>query len=119
MTSLRRRLIAGFGAGTFSRLMTTLIQIVGVPIFLLHWGTALYGEWLLLNTIPAYFALSDIGFGSVAGNEMTMLVAVGKKEEALSVFQSVWVLTTTMSSAVGLLFLAGIWMFPLDRWIHV
>lgn len=79
MTSIKRRLIAGFGAGTFSRLMTTLIQIVGVPIFLLHWGTALYGEWLLLNTIPAYFALSDIGFGSVAGNEMTMLVAAEKK----------------------------------------
>ncbi len=119
MTSLRRRLIAGFGAGTFSRIMTTLIQIVGVPIFLLHWGTALYGEWLLLNTIPAYFALSDIGFGSVAGNEMTMLVAAGKKDEALNVFQSVWVLTTAMSSAVGLLLLAGIWMIPLDRWIHV
>src|SRR3954454_17866012 len=101
MTSVKRRLIAGFGAGTFGRLANVLIQVVGVPIFLLHWGTALYGEWLLLNTIPAYFALSDIGFGSVAGNEMTMLVAAGKKDEALTVFQSVWILTTVMSSAVG------------------
>ncbi len=119
MSSLKQRLIAGFGAGTFGRLSNMLIQIVGVPIFLLHWGTSLFGEWLLLNTIPAYFALSDIGFGSVAGNEMTMLVAAGKKDEALSVFQSVWILTTAMSSAVGLLLLAGIWIIPLDRWIHV
>jgi O-antigen/teichoic acid export membrane protein len=119
MSTLKRRLIAGFGASTFGRILNMLIQIVGVPIFLLHWGTALYGEWLLLNTIPAYFALSDIGFGSVAGNEMTMLVAAGKRDEALSVFQSIWVLTTTASSAVGVLLLAGIWMIPLDRWIHV
>ena len=119
MSSLKRRLIAGFGATTFGRLSNMLIQIVGVPIFLLHWGTTLYGEWILLNTIPAYFALTDVGFGSVAGNEMTMLVAAGKKREALDVFQSVWILTTVISSAVGLLLLAGIWLIPVDRWIHV
>lgn len=119
MSSLKRRLIAGFGAGTFGRILTLVVQVVGVPIFLIHWGTALYGEWILLNTIPAYFGLSDIGFGSVAGNEMTMLVAAGKKDEALNVFQSVWILTTVISILVGMLLLAGIWVVPLDRWIHV
>ena len=73
--SLKRRLIAGFGANTFSRLSTTLTQIFSVPVFLSHWGVHLYGEWILLNTIPSYLGLSDVGFGSVAGNEMTMLAA--------------------------------------------
>src|SRR5271155_3693072 len=83
--SLQRRLIAGFGANTFSRLSTTLTQILSVPVFLTHWGTHLYGEWILLNAIPAYFGLSDVGFGSVAGNDMTMLAAAGNFGEALVV----------------------------------
>src|SRR5271170_1745805 len=90
--SLQRRLIAGFGANTFSRLSTTLTQIFSVPIFLSHWGVHLYGEWILLNTIPSYLGLSDVGFGSVAGNEMTLL---------------------------GLLLIATVWLLPLGAWLHM
>lgn len=116
---LQRRLIAGFGANTFSRLSTTLTQIFSVPVFLTHWGTHLYGEWILLNAIPSYFGLSDVGFGSVAGNDMTMLAAAENFAEALVVFQSVWVLTTVISSAVAVLLIGSIWFLPLDRWLHV
>jgi O-antigen/teichoic acid export membrane protein len=118
-TALKRRLIAGFGANTFSRLLTTLTQIFSVPVFLAHWGTHLYGEWILLNAIPTYFGLSDVGFGSVAGNEMTMLVAGENLEQALVVFQSVWVLTTVTSSTIAAALIGAIWFVPLDRWLHV
>src|SRR6204780_1163248 len=116
--SLQRRLIAGFGANTFSRLSTTLTQIFSVPVFLSHWGVHLYGEWILLNTIPSYLGLSDVGFGSVAGNEMTMLAAAQNFEQALVVFQSVWVLTTVITSLIGLLLIAAVWFLPLDVWLH-
>ena len=93
-SAVRRRLAAGFGVNIFSRGVATLIQVLSVPIFLRHWGIDLYGEWLLLNSVPSYFALSDVGFGSTAGNEMTMLMAAGRQDEALDVFQSVLALTT-------------------------
>ena len=117
--SLKRRLIAGFGANTFSRLSTTLTQIFSVPVFLSHWGVHLYGEWILLNTIPSYLGLSDVGFGSVAGNEMTMLAAAQDFEQALVVFQSVWVLTTVITSLLGVLLLATVWLLPLGAWLHM
>jgi O-antigen/teichoic acid export membrane protein len=117
--SLRQRLIAGFGANTFSRLSTTLTQIFSVPVFLSHWGVHLYGEWILLNTIPSYLGLSDVGFGSVAGNEMTMLAAAQNFDQALVVFQSVWVLTTFISGALGLLLISAVWFLPLDTWLHM
>src|ERR1700760_4414498 len=117
--SLKRRLIAGFGANTFSRLSTTLTQIFSVPVFLSHWGVHLYGEWILLNTIPSYLGLSDVGFGSVAGNEMTMLAAAQDFEQALVVFQSVWVLTTVITSLLGLGLLAAIWVLPVGTWLHM
>ena len=117
--SLKRRLIEGFGANTFSRLSTTLTQIFSVPVFLSHWGVHLYGEWILLNTIPSYLGLSDVGFGSVAGNEMTMLAAAQDFDQALVVFQSVWVLTTVITSLLGLLLIATVWLLPLGTWLHM
>lgn len=117
--SLKRRLLAGFGANTFSRVSTTLTQIFAVPVFLSHWGVHLYGEWILLNTIPGYLGLSDVGFGSVAGNEMTMLAAGEDFDQALVVFQSVWVLTTVITSALGMLLIAAVWFLPLGRWLHM
>src|SRR6202453_4582795 len=117
--SLKRRLIAGFGANTFSRLSTTLTQIFSVPVFLSHWGVHLYGEWILLNTIPSYLGLSDVGFGSVAGNEMTMLAAAQNFDQALVVFQSVWVLTTVITSLLGLLLISAVWFLPLGAWLHM
>src|SRR6201996_4064838 len=110
--SLKRRLIAGFGANTFSRLSTTLTQIFSVPIFLSHWGVHLYGEWILLNTIPSYLGLSDVGFGSVAGNEMTMRVAAQDLPQGLVVFQSVWVLPPETPGGGGLLLIATVWLLP-------
>jgi O-antigen/teichoic acid export membrane protein len=79
----------------------------------------LYGEWILLNTIPSYLGLSDVGFGSVAGNEMTMLAAAKNFEQALVVFQSVWVLTTVITSLIALLLVAAVWWLPLGAWLHM
>ena len=113
---LKRRLIAGFGANSFSRLSTTLTQIFSVPVFLSHWGVHLYGEWILLNAIPSYLGMSDVGFGSVAGNEMTMLTAAENFDQALVVFQSV---TTAITSLLGLVLIAAVWFLPLGTWLHM
>jgi O-antigen/teichoic acid export membrane protein len=119
MSSVKRRLLASFGANSLGRVITTLIQLISVPLFLQHWGTHKYGEWILLNTIPSYFSLSDIGFSGVAVNEMTVVMARQKVEEALEIFQSVWVLTTSASTFTGLLLFFCIWFVPLERWMHL
>ena len=119
--SLKRRLIAGFGANTFSRGSppATHPDFLRCPSSSVNWGVHLYGEWILLNTIPSYLGLSDVGFGSVAGNEMTMLAAAQNFEEALVVFQSVWVLTTVITSLLGLLLITLVWVLPIGTWLHM
>lgn len=116
---MRRRLATGFGVNLVSRGVGTLIQVLSVPIFLSHWGKDLYGEWLILNSVPTYFALSDVGFGSAAGNDMTMLMAAGDQVGALDVFQSVLALTIAVSAATGAAFLALVWWLPFNRWLHI
>ena len=109
----------GVGATSLGPLSTALIQLVSVPIFLHIWGPKLYGEWLLLSAVPIYLGLTDFGFGSAAGTDMTMQVARGETKAALEVFQSTWVLTTVASAAIGLCVVVAVWAFPVRRWLNI
>ncbi len=118
-TPAARRLFLGLGATVLSPLVTVIAQVVSVPVFLHYWGPRLYGEWLLLSTIPWYLSLSDVGFGSVAGNEMTMRVAVGDREGALRNFQSAWVMVALISAVLTLGVVTVTFTLPLGRWLKV
>lgn len=85
---LKVRLIKGFSANAFGQLVTIGIQLLSVPLFIYYWGAAKYGEWLLLTAIPSYLSLSDIGFASVAANEMTILNSRGDREGVVGIYQS-------------------------------
>lgn len=99
--SLKSKLLRNLGANAYGQLITIAIQLVSVPLYLHYWGVALYGEWLILSAIPAYLALSDIGFASVAANDMTMRVANGDRRGALEVYQSIWLFISGVSVLVG------------------
>jgi O-antigen/teichoic acid export membrane protein len=88
---------------------------VQVPIFLHFWNMNLYGEWMIATAIPSYLSFSNIGFGSVASNEMTMLTSAGDQESALRVFQSCWWLIICICSAVGLLLWPILYFVPLSE----
>jgi O-antigen/teichoic acid export membrane protein len=117
--TVRSRLIRGFGATALGPVVTAIVQIVSVPVFLHFWGAKMYGEWLILSAIPSYLMMSDFGFGSVAGNDMTMRVAAGDRDGALETFQSTWALILTTSALIGLLVLSAIWFLPLTRWLNI
>ena len=101
-SGVRRRLFTGAGATALSPVITALVQVVSVPILLHFWGARLYGEWLIVSAIPSYLALSDMGFSTVAGNEMTMRVGARDYAGAIETFQSTWALV----SAISLILLA-------------
>ncbi|HMF54366.1 MAG TPA: hypothetical protein VK593_08450, partial [Edaphobacter sp.] len=93
-TSTKRRLFLGFLTNWVSKLATTIIQLIQVPVFLHFWSVPLYGEWMIIIAVPSYLNVSNFGFGNVAGNEMTMMTARGDRDGALRVFQSCWWLIT-------------------------
>jgi O-antigen/teichoic acid export membrane protein len=110
--ALKARLLRGLSANALSQIIRILIQLVSVPILLSNWGVSLYGEWLTLNAIPWGLTVSDLGFGTAAANEMTMLVAEGKRDEALEVFQSISLLVSLICSLILSLALSVIWLTP-------
>jgi O-antigen/teichoic acid export membrane protein len=115
----KRRLVWSFLSATVARLAQTAIQFVQVPVFLHFWSVPLYGEWLILNSIPTYLAFSSAGFGNVAGNEMTMLVAGGDRDAALRVFQSSWWLITGVCTAVTLAVSGLLYFLPAARMLKI
>ncbi|MGI4828004.1 MAG: lipopolysaccharide biosynthesis protein [Janthinobacterium lividum] len=115
----RRRLILGFVSNWVSRLAGSIIQLVQVPVFLHYWPLALYGDWLVVNAIPSYLSFSNIGFGSVAGNEMTMLMGRKDQEGALRVFQSCWWLIVLLCSVVTAIFAVVLYTLPVARWLNL
>lgn len=110
--ALKSKILKNLGANAYGQAVTILIQVVGIPVFIAHWGAGLYGEWLILVAIPAYLALSDVGFSSVAANDMTIKMAAGDFWAASRVYQSIWVLTLSISLAIILLAGAVVFFTP-------
>jgi O-antigen/teichoic acid export membrane protein len=111
-SATKRRLGWSFLSNIVSRFSQTAITFIQVPVFLHFWSVPLYGEWLVLNSIPNYLAFSNSGFGTVAGNDMTMLVAGGNRERALQVFQSCWWLILTICTTITLLLCGTLYFLP-------
>ncbi len=109
----------GLFSNWISRMAGTVIQLVQVPVFLHFWPMALYGDWLVVNAIPSYLSFSNIGFGSVAANEMTMMMGRKDREGALRVFQSCWWLIVLLCGVATLLFAGLLYALPVARWLNL
>ena len=115
----RRRLVLGFLSNWVSRLASTIIQLVQVPVFLHFWSMPLYGEWMIVTAVPAYLSFSSIGFGNVAGNEMSMMAARDDYDGALRTFQSCWWLITALCAACILIFGVALYFFPVSQYLKL
>ncbi|PDT87310.1 hypothetical protein CO669_26000 [Bradyrhizobium sp. Y36] len=73
------------------------LQILQVPLLISIWSLDQYGTWLMLSTIPTYFALSDFGFATAATSDMTMSFARGDKKNTTVTYQSIWLMLVVLS----------------------
>jgi O-antigen/teichoic acid export membrane protein len=88
------------GASAVGQALAVITQIVLVPIFLHAWGVERYGDWLLLSTVPAYLATSDLGFLSASSNRMASLRAAGRDAQAVKAFHLAWALASASGACV-------------------
>jgi O-antigen/teichoic acid export membrane protein len=115
----KRRLFVGFATTLVSKAASTVIQLVQVPVLMHFWGRSMFGVWGILTAIPTYLSFSNIGFGSVAGNEMTMLMARGEQDAALGVFQSCWWLISLVMGATVAAMSGVLYFLPVGRLLNL
>lgn len=114
--SVVSRLFRGTAANAVGMGISTASQLLSVPVLSTAWGVDGYGTWLMLTTIPAYFALSDLGFATAATSAITMQVAKGARDEALRTIQSLFVLLILLSLAVIAMTAIAIAALPLGMY---
>lgn len=107
-----RRIAWGFVANLYDKLLIAGVQLVMVPVLVLHWGLHLYGCWVVLATVPGFLALADLGFGGAAFVRMTSLVARGERDGAVVVWQTACQMIAIASAATLALALLVIWSVP-------
>jgi len=112
--SLKKRVGLGALVTGVSQVGSIVIRFVEVPLFLAFWGTNLYGEWLVIAALPAYLTMSDMGFARATNQQMAMLVASGRRQEALSAFQSSSLLIFALSLVLSGLFVVALWGLPVE-----
>jgi len=115
----KRRLFVGFVTTLVSKAASTVIQLVQVPVLMHYWGRSMFGVWGILTTVPTYLSFSNIGFGSVAGNEMTMLMARKEQDAALGVFQSCWWLISLVLGATVAVMCGVLYFLPVGRLLNL
>ena len=117
--SLKSRLSKGLAAQGFARAVQIILRLGEVPLLLHFWGMQLYGEWLILSTIPAYLAMSDMGFTGTACRDMGIKVGANDRRGALATFQSSWLLILGLSFIVIGVVALGVSLVPLGHWFHL
>jgi O-antigen/teichoic acid export membrane protein len=115
----KKRLLWSFLSSWVSRASSTLIQLIQLPVFLHFWSMQLYGDWIVVTGIPTYLSFSTTGFGSVAGNEMTMMVARDDRAGALRVFQSCWWLIAMLCGSIIFLLSGALYYLPAARLLDI
>lgn len=109
-----RNLASQFFTRFFSNIGVRLLQ---VPILLHALGGDDYGRWLVLSTVPAWLTLANMGFGTVAGNEMLMSVSAGDMGHGRTLYAASW--KTALITSLLLLppVLVGTLCLPVERWV--
>lgn len=96
-----------------------IFRLVQVPALLSFLEVEEYGRWLVLSSIPSWITLANLGFGSVASNRISMLVAAGDTEAARSLFSTTIALVGLLAtSGTGVAFLLC-WLIPFDALLDV
>jgi O-antigen/teichoic acid export membrane protein len=117
-TGLAARLISGTGALGLTMVGWSVLQIIAVPVFLLHWGSQLYADWLALNAAAGLLALLELGINAHLGARM---MAAAGRDDTRAVDQTLSVALTLYGAALvlGGLLVMGTWLYGLDRLLSV
>jgi O-antigen/teichoic acid export membrane protein len=108
-------------AGTSGRLARSIaalfvnssVAVVGqlalVPIALFYWGSAQYGEWLILTGLVSLLKFADLGLQTLVVNRLCESFALGKRDEMSRTLQS----GVGLQSAVAVVLLAIACLTPI------
>jgi O-antigen/teichoic acid export membrane protein len=110
--SLKKSLFKNSLASLSSKITVMLIRLLQVPLFISALGVSEYGHWLVISSLPAWLAISNLGFGSVAANDISMSVARGDFKNANRTFSTALVLITLIAILGSIIVALVVYLLP-------
>src|SRR5258708_24919615 len=107
-----RRIVSGFTLSGLTLALNLAGQLLSVPILIAHWGIHTYGAWIALTNLASGLTLMNLGIQSYVTNQLILMTASGRHEEAARLFGSalkvyaMMCLAALSAIAAGLYFLS-------------
>src|SRR5438046_2116585 len=79
------RVVRSLLAIVSGKLVVTAGTLLLLPLYLAHWSSTRYGEWLTLSAAVAYLSLLDFGMNMGAVNRLTQAYARRDSDDYRSV----------------------------------
>lgn len=93
-----RRALLTASTSVFARLISLVIALVMIRLTIGYLGAARYGLWMVITSVTAFLAFSDLGVGNAIINRMSAAFASGERERAPREISS----ASAVLAAVGL-----------------
>jgi O-antigen/teichoic acid export membrane protein len=105
-SGIASRIVRAAGAQGVNQLARVAQLFLLVPICLTAWGTGVYEDWILLNSVTGFLSLADLGFGQLTTVKLIDAWSKGEHER----FSREWAfaLGTFAALAAALICLAAI-----------
>ena len=110
------RSLSAIFAGQFLNIVGNLFL---VPLFLSRWSSGVYGEWMALSAVVAYFGVTDFGMNLAAVNAMTAAYARGDLARYRYLQGSAMAFYLGSALSVSLLFGFMTAVLPIPAWIGI
>lgn len=114
-----RRVLSSLLANWYGVGVTIITQLIQIPIFLSFWQKELYGDWLILFSIPSILIFADFGIASVTANRISMAVGRGEIDTARKVLHSGFALIALGGAAICVGVTAGAFLFDVRAFFGI
>ena len=114
-----QRLYRNAAALGFAQIANTVGNLLLVPLFLSYWSKEVYGEWMALSALVAYYSTADMGMNTASGNALIKAYQRGAREQYREIQASALLFYIGMACAVTALTAATCFLLPVTGWLGV
>lgn len=110
-------MLHGTGAGAVATGLGIANNLILLPLYLLHWSVALYGEWMALYTLVNYLGTFDFGVTAAAVNAATMAYANKDWASFKRIQGTAWAASFALAGVGALIITMLLIFFHLNDWL--
>jgi O-antigen/teichoic acid export membrane protein len=109
--------LKGLTAIFFGQVLVIAGNLLLVPLYLAHWSTAVYGEWLALFSLVLYLSTLDLGMQQAVVNRLTQAYIRGNLEQYADYQHSAMAFYILLAAGGSLLLALAAWLLSVPTWI--